>query len=38
MTPTFEDCVAEFAAEYVRSWLDEHPATTPGAGRARCVL
>ena len=28
-SPTFEECLREFYAEYVRSWLDEHP---PAAG------
>lgn len=23
--PTFEECMQAFSAEYVRSWLDEHP-------------
>lgn len=23
--PTFEECMEAFAAECVRSWLDEHP-------------
>lgn len=24
-TPTFEECMQAFCAEYVRSWFDEHP-------------